>query len=812
MRSLVLARREIGAAFETPAGWVVMAFFPAVAAAFFFVLGPFYALGEASLRGFFGNMPWLLAIVAPALTMRAWAEERRGGTEELLLTWPYRVRELVWGKFLGAWALLAIALTATLGAPLTVAALGDLDPGPVLGGYLGTLLSGAAGLAVGFLFSACTRSQAVAWLISVAVLLTLNLIGAAATAAAMPPALGRLLLAVDLQTHFHSIARGVADLRAMAYYAGVTVLALCACGLVIAGRSGARAAAPRSGWVTGALLLALVAGLLALAGRVRLRADLTEHGIYSLDPATRGLLARLDDRLQVKLYFNRDLEGAEHLLPQRLRIEDFLEEIETAGAPWASVETVDPTTDLVAQRDAEHVGIQPLQIATGDVGEVSVVLAYQGLELRYQDRNEVIPFTVPAELEFAFATRLSSLQRPRRPEIAFFSREPMLGPPIPGIPRRVPEERIYHELRAAWTSRYTVRDVELTDPAWKGEDTVALVVARPEALREGEVAALDAYLAGGGRVLILADTETVHPRTFARTPLVSGLEGWLAGCGLRVAPNLVWDDSCMMVDAGYDEVETQSSRQRLPVRMRYGLFPVIEGDGLARDHVVTASLGSVSGFWMHPVEVRVPPSGVHVATLLRSSAQSWILPPDTPVVLDREVILRVGAFARQGGASHPAPLAVALHGLFPPQLEHAGLTPAPGLLVVIGDSDLFHNVVLNNSQAGGANVAFAANLVDWLAGDESLIGLRTRGETDRSLMNFRAAYIASQGGRATTDAENRVLDREAKAYARARERWIAWGNVLGPALAAGLLAWLARWHRRARGAQAFAGAAQEAGP
>lgn len=233
MRSLVIARREIAAAFETPTGWVVLALFPAISAAFFFVLGPFYAIGEASLRGFFGNMPWLLAIVAPALTMRAWAEERRAGTDELLLTWPFRVRELVWGKFLGAWAVLALALAATAGVPLTVALLGNLDVGPVLGGYLGTLLSGGASLAVGLFFSACTRSQVVAWLISVCLLLLLNLIGAAATTAAMPPALGRLLLALDLQTHFHAIARGVADLRSMLHYAGVALIALCACGLLV---------------------------------------------------------------------------------------------------------------------------------------------------------------------------------------------------------------------------------------------------------------------------------------------------------------------------------------------------------------------------------------------------------------------------------------------------------------------------------------------------------------------------------------------------------------------------------------------------
>jgi len=563
-----------------------------------------------------------------------------------------------------------------------------------------------------------------------------------------------------------------------------------------------RARAGREAWITGLLLLLAVAGALALARGARARVDLTEEGLYTLDPATRGLLARLEDRLQVKLYFNRNLEGAESLLPQRLRIEDFLLEVAAAGGERVQVETVDPTMDLVAQRDAEHVGIMPLKVQTGDVGEAGVVLAYQGLELRYLDRSEIIPFTVPAELEFAFTSRLSSLLRPRRPEIAFFSREPMLGPPIPGMARPIPPGRIYHELRGSWTSRATVRDVELADPDWLGEDTAALVVARPSQLSETEVRALDRFLAEGGRVLLLADTENVDLNEFQPEPLVSGLDPWLAGFGVRIGAGLVWDESCLPIQVGFDVVETQAGREQVPVQAPYGFFPRVAGAGLAREHVVTASLGEVYGLWMHPVEILAPPAGLTAELLLQSSDLSWVLPADTPIVRDQEILKRVGQFARNLGPGRPAALAVTLQGGFPPQFEHADLQPAPGLLVVIGDSDLFHNGVLSVEQLGAANAAFAANLGDWLTGDESLIGLRTRGRADRSLLNFRDSYLAAQGGWATTDEENRVLAREAQSHARSRQRWIAWGNVLGPALLVSIAAAAARGRRRASAAAA----------
>jgi len=164
--------------------------------------------------------------------MRAWAEERRAGTEELLLTYPLRLRDLVLGKFLGAWGLLAASLFFTIGIPLTVASLGDLDWGPVLGGYLGAMLMGAAAISFGLFLSACTRNQVVAWLLAAVGLMTWNMLDFAATAEAMPPTLGRVILAADFDGHFFAFARGVVDLRDVLFYFAVTVFFLCLNGLI----------------------------------------------------------------------------------------------------------------------------------------------------------------------------------------------------------------------------------------------------------------------------------------------------------------------------------------------------------------------------------------------------------------------------------------------------------------------------------------------------------------------------------------------------------------------------------------------------
>lgn len=226
MRALVVARRELRAAFDSPVAYLVLALVPALAAAFFFVLGGFFEFGVASLRGWFALLPVLLVPVAPALTMRLWAEEFRSGTEELLATYPFRVRDLVLGKFLGAWGLLALALAFTAGAPLTAAVLGDLDWGPVAGGYLGALLLGGACLAIGAFFSSCTRNQIVAWLLGVVVLLGFNLLALAATAEAMPERLGRVLWALDFGRRFEDIARGVVAAEDLVFYGVVMAVFL----------------------------------------------------------------------------------------------------------------------------------------------------------------------------------------------------------------------------------------------------------------------------------------------------------------------------------------------------------------------------------------------------------------------------------------------------------------------------------------------------------------------------------------------------------------------------------------------------------
>ncbi|MBC8404071.1 MAG: ABC transporter permease subunit [Planctomycetes bacterium] len=232
-RALLLAKRECWAAFDSPVAYLVLAALPVLTATFFFLLGNFFAEGSADMRAFFALLPVVFVLIAPAITMRMWSEERRSGTEELLFSYPFRVRELVLGKFLGAWALLALALVATAWTPLTVAWLGDVDPGPMVGGYFGALLLGAACLSAGLFLSALTQNQIVAWLLGVLLLAILNLPALLAPMLAVSPGWSQLLLAFDMNERFSAMSRGVVSFGDLSYFVGLTVMFLCLNGLVL---------------------------------------------------------------------------------------------------------------------------------------------------------------------------------------------------------------------------------------------------------------------------------------------------------------------------------------------------------------------------------------------------------------------------------------------------------------------------------------------------------------------------------------------------------------------------------------------------
>ncbi len=224
--ALSIFKRELRSYFSSPIGFVFVIFYLLVSNAFFFFVQDFFKQGQVSMRGYFAALPWVFLFFVPAITMRLWAEEKKMGTVELLLTMPIREWEVVMGKFLASFAFLAITLLCSLTIPLTLLYLGKPDMGVVIGSYVGALFLGSAYLAIGLYISSLTENQVVAFIISLAVIFVLLLIGIAPI---YMNALGSIVAVceyISLLSHFNNVTRGVIDSRDVVYYVSVIVLFL----------------------------------------------------------------------------------------------------------------------------------------------------------------------------------------------------------------------------------------------------------------------------------------------------------------------------------------------------------------------------------------------------------------------------------------------------------------------------------------------------------------------------------------------------------------------------------------------------------
>jgi ABC-2 type transport system permease protein len=214
---LTIFRREIRSYFNSPVAYVVIVVFLAIVG-WFFTSGLFIS-NVASLRVLFELVPWVYLFFIPAITMRLLAEEKKSGTLELLTTKPVRDVEIVFGKFLAAWALLAATLLPTLLYLVTIMMLGSVDIGPVLTGYLGLMLMGAVYIAIGLLASSLTENQIVAFIVGFLVILALFMLDKVLIY--VPEGLVSTFEFLGIDYHYSNIARGVIDSRNLIYFGSI---------------------------------------------------------------------------------------------------------------------------------------------------------------------------------------------------------------------------------------------------------------------------------------------------------------------------------------------------------------------------------------------------------------------------------------------------------------------------------------------------------------------------------------------------------------------------------------------------------------
>jgi ABC-2 type transport system permease protein len=221
----VIARREFVSYFATPLGYIVIGMFLLLVGFLMFFAFGFFTSNRASLQPMFTSISWLLPLISPAIAMRTFAEESRTGTLEMLITQPVKDWEVILGKYLGALGLLAVLIVSTFSYPVFISRMGDLDWGPVAGGYLGLFLGGASYVSFGVMVSSYTKDQITAFFVAFIVGALFFLLNKALIffGSAAP-----WLEYLCPDYHFTNISRGIIDARDLVYFFSVIFVSLLA--------------------------------------------------------------------------------------------------------------------------------------------------------------------------------------------------------------------------------------------------------------------------------------------------------------------------------------------------------------------------------------------------------------------------------------------------------------------------------------------------------------------------------------------------------------------------------------------------------
>ena len=392
-----IARKEVRSHFLSPVAVIFLGVFLLITLFSFFTQSRFFIRGIADVRPLFEWMPLLLIFLVAAVTMRQWSEEQKMGTLELLLTLPLRTSELVLGKFVAGMALVSLALALTLPLPLTVSALGPLDSGPVIGGYLASLLLAASYLSIGLCVSAMSDNQIVSLMVTLIVCGLLYFLGSDTLMGFVNQDTGELLSVLGSGSRFVSIERGVLDFRDLFYYLSITGLFLYLNTIAIERKRIERAPTDRPSIWRASLITGLLIALNLIVANIHMhsarpgRIDLTEDQLYSVSDITVETINRLDEKMTITGYFSERTHPL--LAPLVPQIKDLLTEYQVRGGERLDVSFIDPHSDEELEEEiGSNFGIKSIPISVADRTEMAFVNAYFHLLLQYGDEYKVLDF------------------------------------------------------------------------------------------------------------------------------------------------------------------------------------------------------------------------------------------------------------------------------------------------------------------------------------------------------------------------------------------------------------------------------------
>ncbi|MEM8561052.1 MAG: Gldg family protein [Pseudomonadota bacterium] len=390
-----VAQKELLLFFSSPVAWLFLISFSAATFFIFFWIEAFFARNVADVRPLFEWMPVLLIFLCAALAMRSWSEERRAGTLEHLLTQPASPWLFVLGKFRACLFMLVLALTATVPLPVSVSLMANLDWGPVVAGYLATVLLGATYLSVGLFVSSRTDNSIVSLIVSVALCGALYIAGSPLLTDFFNTRTTELLRSIGTGARFESITRGVLDVRDLWYYLSLTIvfLSLNVFSLERHRWSGHSTTRRHRYWrlLTTLIVLNLILSNIWLSRLDTWRLDLTQGRVFTISEPTYHFLEQLEEPLLIRGYFSAKTHPL--LAPLVPQLRDLADEYAVASKGRVLVEFIDPADYPELEKEAnERFGILPAPFQIADRYQTALVNSYFNILIKYGDEYQTLGF------------------------------------------------------------------------------------------------------------------------------------------------------------------------------------------------------------------------------------------------------------------------------------------------------------------------------------------------------------------------------------------------------------------------------------
>ncbi len=731
--------------------------------------------GYAGMDGLFITGPFLFLFLIPAITMRSLAEERRGGTMEMLMTRPLSDWTIVWAKFLAAWTLVLISLLPTLVAYFSVYSLGDpvgnIDTGSVAGSYIGMLLLGGAFVAIGIFCSSLTQNQIVAFIMAAVLCVAVYLGFESVYNMGVQGGAGLFVRKLGAAYHYESMSRGVIDTRDVLYFACVAALFLMATRMVLQSRQWngwkGRKSLRRSHWLEMGATVLVVIAISVISNFLFLRVDLTAEKRYTLSKHTKEMLKKIDEPVLFRVY----LEGEFPADFKRLQSEtkEMLNQFRAYNSN-IDYEFFNPNVfesneeqQMFYQKLAQK-GIQPTQIQVKGENGVTQQILIPAADVYYRGRETTVQLLQSQKyvsdadllnnsiqnLEYNLSSAIRALARGEKRSIGFLQGHGELaGPVLYDFQRSLQEfysldyVTIDGQIQALTAHRMSEKDSSYS--FYNLYDLI--IIAKPtQPFSEKDQYILDQYIMYGGKVLWLldavdADLDSLASRgQFIATRFPLDIDEMLFTYGVRVNPDLVMDVRCRPIPIQVGMVGEKPQFEYRP----WFYFPEIVP---LADHPIVRNLDLIKTDFVSTIDLIDNDDDVRKTVLLTTSEYTRV--KNAPVMVD--LADAQGEPDQRLYTRGQRPIAVLLEGNFrsawrtrlSPDFkanEAMGFRNESGdnKMIVISDGDIVRNRFIAAegavlpmgydfyTQTQYANKELLLNAVNYLVGDDGLMASRSR--------------------------------------------------------------------------------------